>query len=43
LSEMKDRQYYQYRLELEKRYQKVVDEYAGYKIYRQGGPINGEE
>ncbi len=42
LSEMKERQYYQYRLEMEKRYQKVVDEYAGYKIYRQGGPINGK-
>jgi len=43
LSEMKERQYYQYLLETEKRYQKVVDEYAGYKIYRQGGQVNGKE
>lgn len=42
LSEMKERQYYQYRMEMEKRHQKVVDEYAGYKIYRQGGLINGK-
>lgn len=42
LSEMKERQYYQYRLAIEKRYQKVVDEYASYKIYKQGGQINGE-
>lgn len=40
LDEMRERQYYQYLLETEKRYQKVVDEYASYKIYRQGGPID---
>lgn len=41
LSEMKERQYYAYRVEMERRHQKVADEYAGYKIYRQGGLLNG--
>lgn len=41
LNEVKERQYYQYRLEEEKRYQNAIDEYASYKIYRQGGLING--
>ncbi|MBM7581380.1 flagellar export protein FliJ [Caldicoprobacter guelmensis] len=41
LNEVKERQYYQYRLEEEKRYQNAIDEYASYKIYKQGGLING--
>ncbi len=41
LSELKENQYRDYIFELEKRYQKTIDEYTGYKLYRQGGYLNG--
>ncbi len=41
LNELKEKQYRDYNFDLEKKYQKTIDEYTGYKLYRQGGYLNG--
>ncbi|MGI6188203.1 MAG: flagellar export protein FliJ [Clostridiales bacterium] len=41
LNQLKEKKYREYIFELEKNQQKIIDEFTGFKVYRQGGLLHG--
>ena len=42
LSQLKEQQYRDYIAELEKKQQKAIDEFTGFKLFQQGGALDGQ-